>query len=74
MMGDIVQFHNCFILRGGKILKDDLWTRNGKIINPEKVFFDEKAYADVRIDCQGSLIAPGFIDVQINGRLGYGGP
>nr|CAG4634791.1 EOG090X06GX [Alona affinis] len=70
MSGGIIQFHNCFILRGGQILKDDLWTRNGKIINPEKVFFDERTYADVRINCQGVLIAPGFIDVQINGGFG----
>lgn len=68
--GDIIQFHNCFILRNGKILQDDIWTRNGKIINPEPIFFDERTCADVRYDCGGALIAPGFIDVQINGGFG----
>lgn len=46
---------------------EDLWVREGKILDPEKLFFDEKGYADKRVDCEGSIIAPGFIDVQING-------
>lgn len=41
--------------------------RNGRIINPEVVFFDEKTFAHRRIDCLGAIIAPGFIDLQING-------
>lgn len=66
---EIIQFHNCRILREGKILVEDLWTRGGKIIDPEPVFFDEKVFADIRIDCQGLLISPGFIDVQVNGNF-----
>lgn len=38
----LIKFKNCRILRNHKIIKEDLWVRNGKIINPEKVFFDEK--------------------------------
>lgn len=41
--------------------------REGRILDPEKLFFDEQGYADKRVDCEGSIIAPGFIDVQING-------
>ena len=67
--GKVIQFHNCKIARNGKIIKEDLWTRNGKIIDPEPLFFDEKNYADVRINCSGALISPGFIDLQINGNL-----
>lgn len=63
------QFHNCRILRHGNILLEDLWVRDGKIIDPEKIFYDEKVEPDVRIDCKGALISPGFIDVQINGML-----
>ena len=66
-IGEIVQFRDCFILRDHELVKDDLWIRDGKIINPEKLFFVENEYADIQIDCAGSLIAPGFIDVQING-------
>lgn len=61
------QFCNCKILREGKIQLEDLWVRNGEIVNPEKIFYDEKITPDVRIDCNGALISPGFIDMQING-------
>lgn len=63
------QFYNCTVLREGKIIIEDLWVRDGKIINPEKIFYDEKVLPDCRIDCQGALIAPGYIDLQINGIL-----
>ncbi|XP_078096637.1 N-acetylglucosamine-6-phosphate deacetylase isoform X2 [Mustelus asterias] len=66
----ITQFQNCHILKDHKLQREDLWVREGKILNPEKLFFDERGYADVQIDCKGSIIAPGFIDTQING--GYG--
>lgn len=62
------QFKNCRILRNHKIQKEDLWIRNGKIINPEKIFFDEKTKADIQIDCRNAIIAPGFIELQINGE------
>lgn len=42
--------------------------RDGKILDPEKLFFDEKGFADKKIDCDNRIIAPGFIDVQINGK------
>lgn len=67
MKSDIIQFHNCFILRDGQIIKEDLWTCEGKIVDPEPIFFDKKDYADIKIDCQGLLIAPGYIDLQVNG-------
>ncbi|KFW92624.1 Putative N-acetylglucosamine-6-phosphate deacetylase, partial [Phalacrocorax carbo] len=50
--------------------REDLWVREGKILNPEKLFFDEKGFADIQLDCKDSIIAPGFIDVQINGGFG----
>lgn len=42
---NLIKFINCRILRDHKIIKDDLWVRQGKIIDPEKVFFDEKSQA-----------------------------
>ena len=68
-LNNVIQFHNCSILRDGQIFREDLWTRNGVIINPEPLFFDEKNYADVRVDCKGILISPGFIDIQLNGKI-----
>ncbi|XP_077415776.1 N-acetylglucosamine-6-phosphate deacetylase [Vanacampus margaritifer] len=66
----ITQLLNCRILRDHQLQRDDLWVREGKILDPEKLFFDEQAYADKQLDCGGAIVAPGFIDVQING--GYG--
>uniref|UniRef100_A0A8C6XMQ8 N-acetylglucosamine-6-phosphate deacetylase n=1 Tax=Naja naja TaxID=35670 RepID=A0A8C6XMQ8_NAJNA len=66
----ILQFTNCQILKDHVLQREDLWVRAGKILNPEKVFFDEKKSADVQLDCKGSILAPGFIDVQINGGFG----
>lgn len=48
--------------------REDLWVREGRILDPEKLFFDEQGYADKHVNCEGSIIAPGFIDVQINGK------
>lgn len=64
----LIKFKNCRILRNHKIIRDDLWVRNGLIINPEKVFFDEKKPAHVSYDCKNAIIAPGFIELQINGK------
>lgn len=66
----ILQFTNCRILRDHKLQREDLWVRDGRILDPEKLFFDEQGYADRRVDCEGNIIAPGFIDVQINGGFG----
>lgn len=60
---------NCYILRNSKIFKEDLWIRDGKIENPEHVFYVEQLEADVVIDCEEFLITPGFIDIQINGKV-----
>lgn len=69
--GALIQFKNCKILRNHAIITtEDLWVRNGLIINPEPVYFDERSIASTVVDCEGHLIAPGFIDVQINGAFG----
>lgn len=62
------QFVNCKLIRDHRLITEDLWIRNGKIINPEQVFFDEQIKADKQIDCDGAIIAPGFIELQINGK------
>ncbi|XP_004373463.1 N-acetylglucosamine-6-phosphate deacetylase [Trichechus manatus latirostris] len=66
----VLQFTNCRLLRGGRLLREDLWVREGRILDPEKLFFDERRLADRQQDCGGCILAPGFIDVQINGGFG----
>lgn len=64
----LYQFRNCRLLRDSKIITDDLWVRDGKIIDPRIIFWEEQVKADVQIDCNNVIICPGFIDVQINGK------
>ncbi len=67
----LYRFRNCILMRNHALIIDDLWIRYGKIINPQKIFFDEKIQADIEYDCQGVIIAPGYIDLQINGAFGH---
>jgi len=67
MSSPLVQFFNCRLLRDHALVRDDLWVRDGRIENPEHLFFDEQVSADLQVDCQGAILAPGFIDLQING-------
>ncbi|OQV20523.1 putative N-acetylglucosamine-6-phosphate deacetylase [Hypsibius exemplaris] len=65
----VIRLWDCRILRDGALQREDLWMRNGKIIDPEKLFFDERRSADVEMHCP-FIISPGFIDIQINGGFG----
>ena len=67
----IIKFCNCYILRNHQIIKEDILVRNGKFLNPEPLFFDEKRKPDKVVNCKGLLIAPGLIDLQINGAFGF---
>ncbi len=67
MPGPLVQYRNCRQLRHHDIIREDFWVRDGRILNPEKVFFDERQKPDIQVDCKDAIIAPGFIEVQING-------
>lgn len=69
----ITKFTNCRLIRDHRLFEDHLWVRSGVIIDPEPCFFDEKRKADVTIDCGGLILAPGFIDLQINGTRGKHG-
>ncbi len=66
----IAVFRNATLLRHHELRVEDLWVRNGVIINPEPLFFDEQRSWDVQVDCGGALLAPGLIDLQINGAFG----
>ncbi len=51
----------------GTLEEGDVWVQGGKIIDPLKLFYEEKRAPDSVIDCSGLIVAPGFIDIQING-------
>lgn len=67
----VIKFTNCRILINHELREENLFVRNGKIINPQKLFFDEKRTADVTIDCRKGIIAPGYIDIQLNGMFAW---
>ncbi|XP_003740784.1 N-acetylglucosamine-6-phosphate deacetylase [Galendromus occidentalis] len=67
----ITRFTNCRVLRNGKLIRDDLYVRDGKIIDYMQIFYEERRKCDIALDCKGRIIAPGFIDLQINGGFGY---
>ena len=68
---EIIRFTDCSVLLDGELKKDDLWVRGGKIIDPRPLFYQEKRRQTRTIYCKGGIVAPGFIDVQINGAFGY---
>ncbi|KAF6779771.1 hypothetical protein AHF37_00699 [Paragonimus kellicotti] len=65
----IIRFSNGYILQDEKLVKEDLWISNGKILDGLH-FFKQQLTADICIDVQGSVISPGFIDIQVNGGFG----
>ena len=67
----LVRFKGGSVLQGdGRALVEggDVWVRDGKVIDHLKLFYEEKVSPSKVIDCSGFIVAPGFIDVQINGK------
>ena len=67
----VVRFSGCRQVINGKLVEKDLFVQCGKIVDPEKLFFDQKRTADVVYPCEGLIVAPGFIDLQLNGKVIY---
>lgn len=51
----------------GTLAEGDVWVRSGKITDPLVLFYKERKAPDTVIDCRDLMVAPGFIDIQING-------
>ena len=73
----MTRFTNCRVVRGGELVEEDLWVQEGVVVDPKKMFWAAESAADfvdggaiVDVDCGGAVVAPGFIDVQINGAFG----
>ena len=68
----LIKFTNCRLAVNGKLIQNDLWidSTKGIIVDPQKCFYDNLGMPDRIIDLGGKIIAPGFIDIQINGAMG----
>ena len=60
---DVCCYINGQVLRDHQWVEEPLWVQEGKIIEPQDK-------AEHTIDVEGMLIAPGYIDLQINGAFG----
>lgn len=70
---DIIRFTNGYIaLADGTAVKADLFVSPtlGKIVSGQETFFSARLQPARTIDLDGGLLAPGLIDVQINGAYG----
>lgn len=68
----VVKFTNGYLLKNGQLVAGDLWisSETGRIISPQAAFYSHQT-ADKTVDLQGRILAPGFIDVQINGSHNF---
>lgn len=62
----LIRLYNARLATRSGLTYGELWIQNGKIVDPETRFWNrESSAADRRIDCLGMIIAPGFIDIQL---------
>lgn len=70
----VVKFTNARVFLRGKLRREDLWVRDGRVIDPASRFWEAASFSefacDLIVDCNNAILCPGLIDVQING--GYG--
>jgi N-acetylglucosamine-6-phosphate deacetylase len=67
----VIRYKNCYVLREGHLILDDIWVRKGRVIDPMELFFKERKMADITIECNRYIASPGFIDIQLNGGFKY---
>ncbi|WEW59044.1 N-acetyl-glucosamine-6-phosphate deacetylase [Emydomyces testavorans] len=69
----VTKFTNCRLPIDGKLIEQDLWidSISGKILQDQRAFYEDRICPDQVIDLGGRILAPGFIEVQINGAAGF---
>ncbi|KAJ5521568.1 hypothetical protein N7527_005683 [Penicillium freii] len=69
----ITKFTNCRLVYGLNLVEQDLWidSLTGKILKDQEAFYGLHLSPDNIIDLGGRIIAPGMIDVQLNGAHGF---
>lgn len=63
----LTRIHNVRLIQGNDLEEGEIWIRDGKFVDPQAVFFGEQVFPDHVIDGRQRIIAPGYIDVQLNG-------
>lgn len=66
-------FYNGFFVRGEHLTTSDLWINNetGCIVDPQQIFYHDQLVPATKVDLGGRILAPGLIDVQLNGATGF---
>lgn len=69
----ITKFTNCRIVKGDKLVNEDLWVNSvtGKIIRSQAAFYDDFILPDEVINLGGRILSPGLIECQLNGAFGF---
>jgi N-acetylglucosamine-6-phosphate deacetylase len=69
----IVRLTNCRLIKETSIVAEDLWfsSTTGKILNGQDLFYQQSVAPEATVDLGERLVAPGFIDVQVNGAFGF---
>lgn len=71
----ITKFTNCRLLTSNQrdLLEQDLWidSRSGKILRDQVAFYELHLCPDEVVDLGGRILAPGLLDVQLNGAQGF---
>lgn len=69
----LTRFTNCRLACEGRLVDKDLVIDSctGKIVDYQAHFYDNRTLPENVVDLQGRILAPGFIDVQLNGAVGF---
>jgi len=69
----VTRFTGGYLVKGDKLIEGDLWISSitGKILHSQEVFYEYHVVPDEVVDLKGKILAPGFIDVQLNGAFGF---
>lgn len=71
---NLICFTNCLLaLEDGSLVSRDLWIDSelGLILDAQHTFFTSRIRPSRTIDLEGAVLAPGLLDIQINGAFGF---
>jgi N-acetylglucosamine-6-phosphate deacetylase len=69
----VTKLTNCRLVKGRQLIKQDLWidAKSGKILQDQQAFYDHHITPNQVVDLGGRILAPGFIETQLNGAQGF---